>query len=230
MSKRQSLLTTEEVESYLLQHPDFFNQHLHVLEKMHIPHPSGNAVSLISKQLEIFRAKHHEQENQLLTLIDIAKDNDLTCTRMHKLTLALLDASSLEDVIANLTIVLSEYFRTDFVALRIIKPSYDTLIADLLLDSDSTTLKPFKSELSSNQPSCGRPTLSQAKALFGNSALEVRSCAIIPMLFTELEGILAIGSREDGRFHDSMGNMLLTQMSELVATRLISFIPKPNVA
>lgn len=226
MNKRQSLLTDEEVESYLREHPDFFHRHLHLLEKMHIPHPTGAAVSLISKQLEIFRAKHHEQENQLLSLIEIARDNDLACTRMHKLTLALLDASSLEEVLSNLNIVFSEYFRTDFVALRIIKPVYDPSIANLQLDPDPDSLKPFKTELNTNQASCGRPTLSQAKVLFGNSALEVRSCAIIPMLFTELEGILAIGSREEGRFHYGMGNMLLTQMSELIATRLISFIPK----
>lgn len=65
----------------------------------------GAAVSLISKQLEIFRAKHHEQENQLLSLIEIARDNDLALDRMHKLTLALLDASSLEEVLSNLNIV-----------------------------------------------------------------------------------------------------------------------------
>jgi uncharacterized protein len=227
MNKQQSLLTDQEVESYLQQHPDFFNKHLHLLEKMHIPHPSGNAVSLISKQLEIFRAKHHEQESQLMSLIEIARDNDIACTRMHKLTLALLDASNLEDVVNHLNIVLSEYFLTDFVALRIIKPTGTSTIPNLFIESGSSSLKPFASELGSNQPSCGRPTLSQAKTLFGDSALEVRSCVIIPMLFTELEAILAIGSREDGRFQYGMGNMLLTQMSELVATRLTAFIARP---
>lgn len=226
MNKIHSLPTAEQVESYLQQHPDFFKEHLHLLEKMHIPHPTGKAISLISKQLEIFRAKHHEQENQLMTLIEIAKDNDVAFSRMHKLTLALLDASSVEEVVTNLNIVLSECFHTDFVELKIIKPALDSLPTRLRLGSDTDSLKPFASELSSNQPSCGRPTLSQAKTLFGDSALLVRSCVIIPMLFTELEGILAIGSREDGRFHNGMGNMLLTQMSEIIATRLISLIPK----
>jgi uncharacterized protein YigA (DUF484 family) len=226
MTRQAPVLTAEDVEDYLQHHPDFFNKHLHLLEKMHIPHPSGNAVSLVSKQLEIFRVKHHEQENQLMTLIEIARDNDIACTRMHKLTLALLDATSLEDVINHLNIVLSEYFLTDFVALRIIKPTGISTIANLFMASDSNSLKPFATELGSNQPSCGRPTLTQAKTLFGDSALEVRSCVIIPMLFTQLEGILAIGSREDGRFQNGMGNLLLTQMSELIATRLISLIPR----
>jgi uncharacterized protein YigA (DUF484 family) len=123
--------------------------------------------------------------------------------------------------------VLSECFLTDFVALRIIKPTGNFTVADLFINSDSDSLKPFVTELTSNQPTCGRPTLSQAKTLFGDSALEVRSCVIIPMLFTELEGIFAIGSRKEGRFQYDMGNMLLTQMSEIIATRLISFISRP---
>jgi uncharacterized protein YigA (DUF484 family) len=44
------------------------------------------------------------------------------------------------------------------------------------------------------------------------------------MLFTELEGILAIGSREDDRFVEGMGHLFLKQMSELVGTRFIALL------
>ena len=60
--------------------------------------------------------------------------------------------------------------------------------------------------------------------LFGDSALAVQSAAIVPMNFTELEGLFVIGSREEGRFHHSMGTLFLTQMSELIGTRLISLL------
>ncbi|MDD1620083.1 MAG: DUF484 family protein, partial [Methylococcaceae bacterium] len=106
--EQKSVITDEQVDSYLRQHPEFFQHHLDLLEKMHIPHPSGNAISLISKQLEIFRAKHQEQENQLTALIDIARDNDASFNRMHELTLALLEAYSLEEAVANLSEVLAE--------------------------------------------------------------------------------------------------------------------------
>jgi uncharacterized protein YigA (DUF484 family) len=60
--------------------------------------------------------------------------------------------------------------------------------------------------------------------LFGDAAAEVRSSAIIPMTFTRLEGLLAIGSRDESRFHYSMGSLFLTQMSEIIGTRLISLL------
>jgi uncharacterized protein YigA (DUF484 family) len=224
MSEKKIKLSTAQIEDYLKHHPDFFHEHLHLLEQMSIPHPSGTAISLISKQLELFRNKHHELESQLNSLIDIARDNDISFIRMHKLTLALLEAATLEQAIANIDVVLADYFLTDFVAVRIIKDCPDSAITNLFITPNSEDLLPFLKELTSNQPKCGRPTLAQAKVLFGDSAIEVKSCAIIPMNFTELEGILAIGSREEDRFHYSMGNLFLNQMSEIIGTRLISLL------
>jgi len=224
MSEKIINLSTSQIEGYLLQNPNFFHEHLNLLEKMSIPHPSGTAVSLISKQLELFRNKHQELESQLNSLIDIARDNDTSFVRMHKLTLALLEASTLRQAIVNLNVVFAEYFLTDFVAIRIIKECPEPSMVNLFIEPNSEDLQPFLKELSSNQPKCGRPTLAQAKILFGDSAIEVKSCAIIPMNFTELDGILAIGSREESRFHYSMGNLFLTQMSEIIGTRLISLL------
>lgn len=217
-------VTEVQVDAYLRGHPEFFQNHLDLLEKMHLPHPSGNAISLISKQLEIFRAKHQEQENQLIALIDIARENDASMNRMHELTLAMLEANSLEDVVANLSNVLAECFLTDFVAIKIIKDFKESPIGNLFVSPDDPGLRHFLNELSRNQPKCGRPTLAQAQFLFGSAADEVRSTAIIPMVFTGLEGVIAIGSRDETRFHYSMGSLFLTQMSKIIGTRLISLL------
>jgi len=59
------------------------------------------------------------------------------------------------------------------------------------------------------------PHSAQARILFGEKAAEVKSCVIIPMIYTELEGLVAIGCVEDGRFNADMGNLFLTQISEI---------------
>ncbi len=226
--QQQVQISEEQVTEYLQQHPDFFTDHLDLLEQMHIPHPSGSAISLISKQLELFRNKHQEQENQLTALIDIARENDAAFNRMHELTLAMLEANTLEEAVANLNEVLAECFLTDFVSVKIVKELPDSPLNNLFVDSDNPGLQLFSNVLSENQPKCGRPTLPQAQFLFGDIAAEVRSCAIIPMAFTRLEGLLAIGSRDEGRFHYSMGSLFLTQMSEIIGTRLISLLHNPG--
>jgi uncharacterized protein YigA (DUF484 family) len=213
-----------QVADYLKSHSDFFIENVHLLEHLTIPNPSGVAVSLISKQLELFRSRSQEMENQLIELIEIARGNDTAMTRMHQLNLALHDAQTIEEVVTNLNIVLTEYFLTDFVAIRLIQNEPNGSFNNVFISPDSKDLKPFDSELRTGKPSCGKLTLTQARVLFGFQANEVKSCAIIPLLFTDLEGLLAIGSRDENRFHASMGHLFLTQMSEVIATRLITLL------
>jgi hypothetical protein len=217
-------LTADDIAVYLQQHPDFFHDHLDLLEQLTIPHPSGVAVSLLTKQLELLRNKQHEQENQLTELVEIARNNDATFLGLHQLTLALLNASTLEEVVTTLEQVLTEYFLTDFVEVRLIQNCPDPAVARLFIDPSSENVKPFMKELGSKQTKCARPSLEQAKVLFGDLALEVESCAIIPMTLGKSAGILAIGSREAGRFHYSMGQLFLTQIGEIVGARLYSLL------
>jgi len=220
-----SEIDSNVVEDYLKQHPAFFNEHLELLEHMTVPHPSGNAVSLISKQLELFRQRHHDMEEQLNSLIEIARDNDHSANQMHELTLAVIEVDTLDAAIENLNVVLAECFLTDFFSVKIISAGkHNSALADLFVAPDCEELTHFVKELGSNQASCGKPTLAQAQFLFGDNALEVQSCAIIPMSFTEIEGLLAIGSRDDSRFHYSMGHLFLTQMSEIIGTRFASLL------
>jgi uncharacterized protein YigA (DUF484 family) len=220
-----SEIDSSVVENYLKQHPEFFNEHLELLEHMTVPHPSGNAVSLISKQLELFRQRHHDMEEQLNSLIEIARDNDHSANQMHELTLAVIEVDTLDAAIENLNVVLAECFLTDFFSVKIISTDkHKSALADLFVAPDCEELTHFVKELGSNQASCGKPTLAQAQFLFGDNALEVQSCAIIPMSFTEIEGLLAIGSRDDSRFHYSMGHLFLTQMSEIIGTRFASLL------
>jgi uncharacterized protein YigA (DUF484 family) len=119
---------------------------------------------------------------------------------------------------------MEECFATDFVSIKIIREDFDATIMDLFVTPSDPGLKYFEIELNSKQVRCGRPTLAQARFLFGDAAAEVRSCAIIPMVFTRLEGLIAIGSRDETRFHYSMGSLFLTQMSEIIGTRFISLL------
>jgi uncharacterized protein YigA (DUF484 family) len=230
MNEQQNALTSDQVADYLRANLEFFSDHLDLLEDLLIPHPSGTAVSLISKQLEILRNRNREMEAQLASLIEIAKSNDTSFNRMHKLTLALLETSTLEETVSSLEEVLSGYFMTDFVAVRIITSKPDAALPHLFLAPDSAELEQFLPIFAADHPKCGRPTLAQAKILFGASALDVQSAAIIPMKFADMSGILAIGSRSNDRFHYSMGSLFLTHMSEIISARFLSLLSQKKYA
>lgn len=223
---REPMLDSQQVADFLLKHPDFFHEHEALLEHLYVPHSTGKAVSLISRQLEVFRKKHQELESQLAALIEIAHENDTVFSRMHELTLAMLECQSIDDVCVNLEQVLSECFNTDFVAIKIIQAHDvpESAHEVVFVAPEHPELKHFYSILTRNQPQCGHITLAQARFLFADQAEQVKSCAIIPMAFTQLEGLLAIGSRDENRFHASMGHLFLTQMSEIIGTRLIAML------
>lgn len=224
MSKNGEL-TAESVADYLQQYPDFFNQHLELLEILAIPHPStGNVVSLVAKQLEAFRNKQQKLEGQLNSLIEISKDNDVCASRMHQLTLALLNAVSIEAAIASLKQVLTEVFLTDFVALKIIGTHSNPVLADYFISEEHESLHHVTTELIHNSPRCGRLNAGQNRFLFADFAPQIKSCAIIPIINPDLTALLVIGSRDENRFHYSLGTLFLTQLSEIISIRLTTLL------
>jgi uncharacterized protein YigA (DUF484 family) len=212
------------IEAYLRAHPDFFHQHLDLLESLKVPHPCGDAVSLVSRQLDLLRERNRRLQVQLNDILQIARDNDSLARRIHQLTLALLDATSVDDALGGLRWLLHECFQADFVAVRLLKPVIESPIADLSMPPDCEEASHFRSVLESGKPECGRPTSLQAGLLFGGDAHEVRSYALIPLHHAGLKGLLAIGSRNASRFDAAMGHLFLNQLGEIVAARLVALL------
>jgi uncharacterized protein YigA (DUF484 family) len=222
--REKNAMTAMEVEKFLRRHPDFFQDHLDLLESLKVPHPCGEAVSLISRQIELLREKNRRLQLQMNDILHIARDNDALYHRIHQLTLALLNAAGLEDALAGLKWGLHQYFQADFVAVRIARPCIDTPIADLCMAPDGQGPALFESVMESGKPQCGHAEAGQAEFLFGDDAPDVASCALIPLQHAGLRGVLAIGSRNPTRFQSGMGFLFLTQMGEIVSARLAALL------
>ena len=79
----------ERIAAYIIAHPDFFNRHPDALAAIDIPHPTGDAVSLIERQVRTLRDQTADYRRQLEDLIGVARENDALAKRLHRLTLAL---------------------------------------------------------------------------------------------------------------------------------------------
>ncbi len=214
-----------EVEAYLRSHPDFFNERLDLLESLKVPHPCGEAVSLVSRQLDLLRDKNRRLQMQLNDILQIARDNDSLARRIHQLTLSLLDATSLDDALGGLRWLLHECFQADFVTVRLLEPAMiDSPIADLAIPPDCPEASRFRHILEGGRPECGQPTALQGELLFGKDAREVMSYALVPLQHAGLKGLLAIGSRNSSRFEAGMGHLFLNQMGDIVAARLVALL------
>lgn len=231
--------TAEAVTDYLLEHPDFFIDHPEVLAQVKIKHECSGAISLIERQVNTLREQHQKVKTQLDSLIKIARENDKLNERMHRLTLAILDADSLNEIYIALDDNIRGDIKADAVNIKLfinpddvdIEPDHE-LMQTILVPMNDPKLSEFKTILGHEKPSCGQLQPEQLKYMFGETAEEIKSTAVIPLggnSCTSIEcpflGILAIGSSDPDRFDSSMGTIFLSNLGEVISRAIKSHLP-----
>jgi uncharacterized protein YigA (DUF484 family) len=208
----------DQVSNYLSSHPEFFDHHPELLAGLKLEHASGNAISLIERQVQVLREQNQDLKKRLLELVDVARDNDRLSERLHHLTLDLLRAGSLVELLDSLEHGLRNEFQADAIVLHLpaLEESQqrETGAKSLLVDDALKALLP--TPLVDNKPQCGRLTQEQAAFLFGDQGAAIESCAVIPLGDHADAGLLSIGSREVNRFNPCMGTLFLAHLGELI--------------
>ncbi len=214
-------LSEEQVADFLASHPDFFSHHPSLLENLSLSHECGPAVSLIERQVEQLRQKNLNLRHQLNNLIQVARDNDALLAKLHVLTLSLLQADTLTDVVAAVEDTLRTHFLAEWVTLKIFAGGPDLPLSGVFAAPYHVEL--FQTVMEEGAPYIGPPTPSQVAFLFPSED-EIRSCALIPLRQPSLTGILAIGSRDLERFTPNLGKVILARLGEVIGTRLNGLI------
>ena len=218
----------QAVHDYLETHPDFFERHATLLSRLRLPHASGEAVSLVERQVSVLRQKDLKLERQLKELLAVARENDVLAAKIHELSMQLLHTTDLAGTVA----VVEEAMRVAFNA--------DHAVLVLLTDSDSVSetgasrffrattrddpeLKPFATFLESSAPRCGQARDKQLEYLFHGDAANVGSIAMLPLGEQCRVGFLAIGSTDGDRFHPGMSIDFLMRVGQLITAALSRF-------
>ena len=205
-----------EITDYLRAHPDFFDRHPEALAAIDIPHPTGDAVSLIERQVRTLRAQSDNYRGQLESLVSVARENDGLAKRLHRLTLALIETQTFDEVLNTLQDELRDQFQADAVEMK--------LFASDQLDAHAHEPGPalFRDFIARARPNCGRLDQDKLEYLFGSQAGETGSAALIPLTAPPLAGVLAIGSRDPQRFHEGKRVDFLQRLAEVVSAKLQS--------
>ncbi|MCG6966421.1 MAG: DUF484 family protein [Chromatiaceae bacterium] len=204
----------EQIAGYLSAHPDFFNRHPEALAAIDLPHPTGDAISLIERQVRTLRDQATLYRRQLEDLVGVARENDTLAKRLHRLTLALIETHSFDEVLNTLQDELREQFKADAVEMK--------LFASDQLEAHAHEPGPalFRDFLQRARPNCGQLDKAKLEYLFGPQAGETGSAALIPLTAPPLAGVLAIGSRDPDRFHEGKSVDFLQRLAEVVSAKL----------
>ena len=209
-----------QVADWLRQHPDFFLRHIELTESLRISHSCSPAVSLLEYQNRLLRKRNKSLYNRLRELVEIARENDRLAERVQRLALVLLDArDGLNELLDGIKVMVRDEFNADSVALCLAAPP----AADL--DAVGEWLRPdvielFDAVFRAGRPQCGRLSAEQALGLFNEAAEDATSAALIPLDGEVWRGLLAVGSRDDNRFHAGVGTLFLERIGQLVTQAL----------
>ena len=215
-----------DVVRYLAEHPDFFERHGALLERLRLPHaPGGPAVSLVERQVSVLQDKNRGLERRLQELVEVARNNTVLSDRVHGLAIRLLRAPGTEAALAALEAGLREDFGAHQAVVILLHNTSEIVQKPATrflryVDRGDPALKAFATFIDNARPRCGRIRDVQREFLFPGEAAGIASVAMVPLGPTCEIGILAIGSSDASRFNPTMSTDFLARIGELVAAAL----------
>lgn len=210
------------IAEYLAANPGFFDRHPDALQNLRLRHPSGQAVSLIEKQVSALRERNTELRHKLNQLLDNARENDRLFERSKRLVLSLIECIELGDLVDALYFSFDKEFNIPTTRLILFLPP--------AMPCNART-KPLQEaqmalgrNLKSSRAISGGLDGDALRFLFDRDADLVGSAAIAPLHYNQLMGVLAIGHPDANHFQTGMGTLFLTHIAEVLDRLLPRFL------
>ncbi len=218
----QQLAIDLELVSLLRENADILQRHPELLIVLEVPHQSGQAVSLIERQVSVLRQQTQTQDKRLCELMNVARDNERLANSRHSLALNLLAAHDLNDVVSTVLDVLSNELSADYAVIKLFSDDKDRIeqSSGLFVDAGDEALTAFKTMLEQKNTVCGKAISEQKTFLFEENADNIKSVAVIPLVAGANLGLIGLGANDVERFKSSMGTDFLSQIGDLISTSL----------
>jgi uncharacterized protein YigA (DUF484 family) len=220
----------DEVAQYLEKHPDFFSRHLELLNRLDIPHQSGNAVSLVEKQMQVLRQSNKELKNRFNKLLDVARQNESHFENTKQLVVELLDFQIRNGSLEDLLDIFELRFPTTLAANEFRLVLLDTELNQNLTKVLSISSKNLQDNAAKfyemEKAYCGGMTKQERNFFFEEQAELIASCAVIPLQHKQLNGLLVVGNFKEDHFYKGMGTMFLDHIGDTIGRVLNELISK----
>ena len=217
-------LTEADVANYLRQQPGFFIDKPSLLADLTLPHQSGDAISLVERQVSILRERNMDMRHRLTALIDNGRVNDKLFEKTKRLILSLLEAQDINDFIDALMHSFANDFDIHHTVLLLFSEQVneDTLStkSNVLITHFSSAQQILGTIISNNQTVCGQLDTGEQQFIFQKHADAIGSTAITPIASSTPLGILAIGNSDPDYYRSSMSTLFLTYIGEVISRLL----------
>jgi uncharacterized protein YigA (DUF484 family) len=221
----EATIAAADVTAYLRRHPDFLAEHPELLAILTPPsHRRGdNIVDMQHFMVERLKGDVHRLKSQQRALIATSRSNLSSQQRIHAAVLALLAATSFEQLIQTVTTDLAVLIDIDVVTLCI-ESSNGFARAPLpglqLLEPGDVDalLGPTRDALLEDD-------VAGDAAIFGSGAGLVHSEALLRLTVAKAPpGLLALGARRPGKFKPGQGTELLCFLAQTLGVTIAQWL------
>jgi uncharacterized protein YigA (DUF484 family) len=202
-------LDPKDVEIFLLDNADFFVTREALLSELNFKHDSGNASSLLERQIQRLREEQNTLIDLLTSFVEEAKVNEDLFIKSKNLTLSILDANNEKDIIQKIEKEFKDNFGVDECSLEFFSNSE---IVDL---EGKTDLSLHKGAVH-----CGSFSSEKLSILFKEK--EVHSAVIAVLVHDKKIGLLQLGSKDRTKYLGDEDTTFIEYVRDVLETRLSS--------
>ena len=234
MNRRQNSLNSEQANSntaieeadvieYLRSHPDFFRSNTALLGDLSLHHVSGNAVSLVEKQVAVLRERSIKTRHKLSELLETAKENDDLFGKTQELVIGLMQAENCTTLIEKIEQAFRNNFDVEQCAVLVLEdePAPSVVVKPEQQRSLTEAGATIKHILESEQTSCGALRGEEAAFIFsGLSADNVFSAAVAIRDLAESSDtaklLLAVGNSDGKHYGSDTGTLFIDYIADIL--------------
>ena len=199
----------KDVEIFLLDNPDFFVSREAILSELDFKHNSGNASSLLERQIKRLREEQNTLIDLLTSFVDEAKVNEDLFIKSKNLTLSILEASNDDEITQRIEKEFTKNFGVDECSLRFFDNS------DISKLEEQTELSLHKGSIH-----CGSFSSEKLSILFENTL--VQSAVIAVLVHGKKIGLLQLGSHNRAKYLGDEDTTFIEYVRDVLEKRLSS--------
>ena len=208
-------LSEGQVLDYLESNPDFFNRNEEALSRVVLQHNSGDAASIIERQIKTLRNRNQKIDTQMSEMISLAKLNEEIFRKIRALCTSMIDIETWQQLNESLATHFLTNFNADYILCNI-EESSSTQSLDHIKFEEIRIGESFKTGA---EPLCLQLREEEMHDLFGSihkKGQGTESVLIIPFGSRNRKGFLSVGSKDPLRFNNKMETMFASFISSLL--------------
>lgn len=214
-------LSSEQVATYLRNHPEFFIEQSDLLADLSLPHESGKAISLLERQVTILRDRGIEARQKLNNLLENARNNDQLFDTTRNLVLALLRAENATDIANVAQDQLSSQTNIDCCEIIIVERNGLNVSDSIRTESHDKLQQEFGDVFRLRRTHCGAITEKQTNYLFPSNGSDIHSTALCPVINnSEILALIAFGNQSENYFNVNLDTLFLDFIGHVVGAVL----------